>query len=639
MFAQRLKSSCKLISVSFGFITSYLTYQYQQTFGDKLDQRVNQNLDVLHSWIEWRSKMAYATTESLLIKYCQWMSKSTLFHKMDLTSCLIFLAENQNTTFMHDLCIKMLSSIEFPKDMDMEYYLRKCDHTTLIGLARSSDVNLKWFSDMAIPRSLLDENTSLSRDIEAVIQEIRSALLTQDNKGENAQECSTWLFQQVVNEHFPDEPIPNIMNDLSIQRDHHSLLSSDPSEIPLTKHLENYLKILRQYSVNDNVNTNPVLSARVLQIVQQVISLYEDDDKIGKEKYGILEKCGNIVANLACTDANRAEIVKRNYLPLLMRWKGSPNATLQIVADRALANLDSCSGFENGMKRLCDGIYVLHPNCRSRDEAVVDVVFIHGIQGSPFHTWRQGEGADKALFTNCWPKDWLPADYPNIRVICVQYESVFSDWFLSCPLENNKRSVDNQAEVIKQKLEACGVGERPIIWVAHSLGGLIAKRMLSLSNVKTDASNFLTSTKGLVFYSVPHLGSPIATQTGRARFVLFPSKEVSEVEQNSENLRKLHEEFSVLAKNFQIDCLDFGESKPYKIPYVKYRQLIVPPDSSNVGYGRFMLLDTNHQEVCKPVSKVDPRYWEVSAMIRKVLQENTKVQREDFFTKLTISHQ
>jgi len=632
MFAQRLKSSCKLISVSFGFITSYITYQYQQTFGEKLDQRVNKNLDILHNWVEWRSKMAYETTESLLMKYCQWMSKSTLFHKMDLTSCLIFLAENQKTTFMHDLCIKLLSSIEFPQDVDMEYYLRKCDHTTLIGLARSSDVNLKWFSE-GIPRSLFDDvNISLGRDIEAVIKEIRSALLTQDNKEEKAQECSTWLFQQVVNEHFPEEPIPNIMNDLSTQRDHHSLFGSDTSEVPLAKHLDKYLKILRQYSVNENVNNNPFLSSRVLQIVQEVIALYEN--KPDAERVGILDKCGNIVANLACNDANRAEIVKWNYLPLLMRWKGSSNATLQIVADRALANLDSCSDVEKGMTRLCDGIYVLHPNCRSRDEAIVDVVFIHGIQGSPFYTWRQGEGSDKALFTNCWPKDWLPTDYPNIRVICVQYESVFSDWFLSCPLENNKRSLDSQAEVIKRKLEACGVGERPIIWVAHSLGGLIAKRMLSLSNVKTDCSNFLTSTKGLVFYAVPHLGSPIATKTGRARFVLFPSKEVSEIEQNSENLRKLHEEFSILAKSFQIDCLDFGESKPYKIPYVKYRQLIVPPDSCNVGYGRFLLLDTNHQDVCKPVSKVDPRYWEVSAMIRKVLQDNAKVQREDFFAKI-----
>ena len=299
---------------------------------------------------------------------------------------------------------------------------------------------------------------------------------------------------------------------------------------------------------------------------------------------------------------------------------------LKIVANRVLTNLDAHHGNNQmkGLKRLCDGIYILHPNCRSQDEAVVDVVFVHGIQGSPFYTWRQGKSEDQALFTDCWPKDWLPSDYPNIRVIGVHYESFFSDWFSTCPVENDdKRSLEVQSAAIKKKLEECGVGDRPIVWVAHSLGGLITKRMLSIS--KEDDSNFLSSTKGAVFYSVPHLGSPVANRTGRARFVLFPSKEVSEVEENSEKLQQLHQDFMELAKQFKIDCLDFGESKPYKIPYVQYGQMIVPQDSCNVGYGRFMLLDTNHQDVCKPVSKVDPRYWEVSAMVRKVLQESKGV--------------
>lgn len=620
MLAQKLKSSCKLISVSFGFISSYLAYHYQRTV-DEI--KVNQNFDVLHSWVEWRSKMAYEKTESLLMKYCHWLSMSSLFHKMDFTSILIFLAENQKTSFMHDLCIKLLASIEFPQDVDMEYYLNKCDPTTLIGLARSRDVNLQWFSSQSatagtLPQEIDDDVETLLRcQMEKVIEDIRRSLAIDENK----QECSTWLFQKVVNDHIPDDPVPNIMVDLSTERDSISL-SAARSKVPLSKHLNNYLKILRQYSANEFVNSNEELSNKIIKVVHNIVSVFANDEDEEK-RVDVFQKCGNIIANIACNDENRRCVVHHNFLPLLMQWKSSKETTLQIVADRALVNLDSLDLSAN-MKKLSDGIYVLYPNCRSREDTDVDVVFIHGIQGSPFYTWRQGDGPDKTMFTKCWPKDWLPADYPNIRVICVQYESVFSDWFLSCPMEDNKRSLDVQAKVIKQKLEDCGVGERPIVWVSHSMGGLITKKMLSLSADKLDQSNILSSTKGLVFYSVPHLGSPFATKTGRARFVLFPSKEVTEVEQNAENLRKLHEEFSELRKRYKIDCLDFGESKPLKLPYVKYGQMIVPPTSSNVGYGRFVLLDTNHQEVCKPISKVDPRYWEVSSMVRKVLQENTK---------------
>ena len=662
MLAQKLRSSCKLISVSFGFITSYLTYQYQQTFGDKLDKRVNKNLDVLQGWVEYRSRMAYEKTESLLMTYCQWLSKSTIFHKMDMTSLLIFLAENQNTLFMHELCIKLLASIEFPQDVDIEYYLKKCDSSTLIGLARSRDVNLKWFNT--------EENSSLQRndvifnnttgdqeeifirvghEIEDVINKIQQVLLKEKEKDSSGkekrggrQECSSWLFQQVVNEHVQDDPFPNSMNDLSVERDHHTL-NTEKAEIPLRKHLMNYLKILRQFSTNDLVTQDQLLSASILDVVRQIIILHDNtsvDSSSSLDRFSILEKCGNIVANLSCAKENRHAVIERGFLPVLMRWKSdcainldsgsqkklTNRSVLKIVADRVLTNLDAHNDTSNhamnGLKWLSDGIYVFHPNCRSRDEAAVDVVFIHGIQGSPFYTWRQGNKSDvnEALFTDCWPKDWLPVDYPNIRVIGVHYESFFSDWFSTCPVDNERRSLDGQAAVIKKKLEECGVGERPIVWVAHSLGGLIAKRMLSISNA--DESSFLPSTKGVVFYSVPHLGSPFATKTGRARFVLFPSKEVSEVEENAEHLQKLHKDFTELAKRFNIDCLDFGESRPFKIPYVKYGQMVVPTDSCNVGYGRFILLDTDHKDVCKPVSKVDPRYWEVSAMVRKVLEES-----------------
>ena len=45
----------------------------------------------------------------------------------------------------------------------------------------------------------------------------------------------------------------------------------------------------------------------------------------------------------------------------------------------------------------------------------VDVLFIHGLQGDPIRTWSQGDV--------CWPRDILPLDVMNARVMTWGYDS------------------------------------------------------------------------------------------------------------------------------------------------------------------------------------------------------------------------
>jgi hypothetical protein len=65
---------------------------------------------------------------------------------------------------------------------------------------------------------------------------------------------------------------------------------------------------------------------------------------------------------------------------------------------------------------------------------VMDVVFLHGIRGGPFVTWRRpgarsAGGAQRNLdHTSCWPSEWLARDLPGARLLSVEYQAPVSAW-------------------------------------------------------------------------------------------------------------------------------------------------------------------------------------------------------------------
>lgn len=85
---------------------------------------------------------------------------------------------------------------------------------------------------------------------------------------------------------------------------------------------------------------------------------------------------------------------------------------------------------------------------------------------------------DQCKYTQCWPKDWLPKDCCNLRLIGVNYSTSLSMWASICPSEKRKLTLNDHSEVLLEKLKNAGLGNKPIVWIAHSMGGLIVKNML-----------------------------------------------------------------------------------------------------------------------------------------------------------------
>ncbi|MEZ6132164.1 MAG: hypothetical protein R3C59_26180 [Planctomycetaceae bacterium] len=140
----------------------------------------------------------------------------------------------------------------------------------------------------------------------------------------------------------------------------------------------------------------------------------------------------------------------------------------------------------------------LHEVSRSTT-TTFDVIFVHGLGGDWRETWDNGDP------DGFWP-EWLAEDCPNAQVWSLGYPASPTSSNYSMPLQDRSKSV---IEVLKNE----DLGQRPMYFVTHSLGGLVFKhayRHLRDSRNPND-KKILTNCKGVIFLGTPHTGSNVAT--------------------------------------------------------------------------------------------------------------------------------
>src|SRR5215470_358682 len=114
----------------------------------------------------------------------------------------------------------------------------------------------------------------------------------------------------------------------------------------------------------------------------------------------------------------------------------------------------------------------------------INVVFVHGLGGHAYDTWRRN-GDDKTF----WPV-WLARDIPGLAVWTLVYEAPPTNWFgTSMALQDRAKNV---LECLLGQPELRG---RPLVFVCHSLGGLVVKQVIRAADgrraYRTDAAAFL----------------------------------------------------------------------------------------------------------------------------------------------------
>uniref|UniRef100_A0A3Q0RIH3 Protein SERAC1 n=1 Tax=Amphilophus citrinellus TaxID=61819 RepID=A0A3Q0RIH3_AMPCI len=478
------------------------------------------------------------------------------------------------------------------------------DQRTAVGLARTPQVDLRFFRH---PPALPDLEEGLSAEdglrqllaslpqseVDKCVQYFTSLALRESTQSLAAQRGGLWSFG--------GNGLPYAQS-----------LTSVPSE----KVESFYLQALVQHS-KVRSHCDHIVASGGLQLLQRVYQLRRDSMKIQRNIV-------RIIGNLALNEGAHQAIAQSGWVSVLAEMMQSPHVMQASHAARALANLDR----ETVKEKYPDGVYILHPQTRGNQPIKADVLFIHGILGAAFKTWRQKdrntleeekEAEREDDYTECWPKAWLAADCPNLRVLSVEYDSHLSDWMAQCPAENQRKSLAYRSQELLKKLKLAGIGERPVVWVAHSMGGLLVKKMLLDASQDPEMHGLLQNTKGIMFYSVPHHGTFMAEYSVNVRYLLFPSIEVRELCKDSPALHSLNDNFLNLAKEKDFKVLSFAETLPTNIgPMIKI--LVVPTQSANLGIGELIEVDVDHLNICKPEKKDSFLYKRSLQFILEALQ-------------------
>ena len=136
--------------------------------------------------------------------------------------------------------------------------------------------------------------------------------------------------------------------------------------------------------------------------------------------------------------------------------------------------------------------------------ATVDICFVHGLTGDRDRTWTANSQKQP------WPRTMLPPELPNARILTYGYDA----YFMSEGVSSGNRLSDHARNLITELTtnRSRDAQNRPIIFVVHSLGGLIIKKGLLLSQDNRDdhLKSIFKCTKGIPCL-LSHPSLPIPT--------------------------------------------------------------------------------------------------------------------------------
>ncbi|CAI0655160.1 unnamed protein product [Colletotrichum noveboracense] len=250
-------------------------------------------------------------------------------------------------------------------------------------------------------------------------------------------------------------------------------------------------------------------------------------------------------------------------------------------------------------------------------DPVVDIVAVHGLNGHREHTWTASGGKH-------WLRDFLPTDLPDVRVLCWGYDSnTHSTSGVSC-----QYLYDHAQELVadlSRKREVTKSRERPIIFVAHSLGGIVVKSALIHADAAREGAlaehrSIKTSTYGILFMGTPHQGGN-GVQLGRVLvhvasvFVSADDRLLRHLERDSEWLQQQLGQYGPISRDFvtKFAYEGYETSTPFgKIMVVPRASAVVPGQAD----GEAIAIHADHTNMVKFASKEDPSYVKVSEVLQ-----------------------
>jgi hypothetical protein len=221
-----------------------------------------------------------------------------------------------------------------------------------------------------------------------------------------------------------------------------------------------------------------------------------------------------------------------------------------------------------------------------------------------------------------WPRDLVPSSVPSARILTFGYDTrirhVFSSpgsrstlydiaWDFLVALEGVRRSYAQES--------------RPIIFVAHSLGGIVVKELLRRSagclGYQSHLKQISESTVGIMFFGTPHSGADprgwiqhIAERIIKATGFTVNEQIVNTLFPSSERLRELRDEFKPIAS--RIGWIIYSFQEDHGVPLLGGKKVITSSQPSFSYLSDYVIIFSSADiinrwwKIRRPVSTICP---------------------------------
>jgi hypothetical protein len=424
---------------------------------------------------------------------------------------------------------------------------------------------------------------------------------------------------------------------------------SIPDEIPyrVIKELEEIMRKLAEFSRNldmtiypinieyedictaiQDVINNPFVVDNIVDIIEhngRYTDLIDDINKFidsicNLKKQRDTEKT-RVKGNLKRSSMNAPDDYDDRYSGTVLNLKRSvyskvtdyllENSSAKQEQDKEQPILPPCIPIERrGLQKIA--------GCDNVDRAV-DIVFIHGLGGDSWTTWMK----DKDDIATFWPT-WVVEDFSQVGLWTLGYAASGSKW------KEESMPLADRGNQVLELLHSDGLGERPLVFITHSMGGIVAKQILrhAESFGVSRWETILKQTQGIAFIATPHSGAHIANFAELARAVYRTNEHVEELAAHDPRLRELHGWFLHFQRRQNLICRSYCEKREVR-PEISLlgiklpRGVLVVDETSaepNIPGERAIPLDEDHISICKPSSRSDDLYKSIRSFLNECLR-------------------
>ncbi|KAM7213561.1 hypothetical protein V8F06_011058 [Rhypophila decipiens] len=233
-----------------------------------------------------------------------------------------------------------------------------------------------------------------------------------------------------------------------------------------------------------------------------------------------------------------------------------------------------------------------------------------------------------------WPKDVLPNDCKNARILVYGYDTRVTKYLKEA---TSKDTVFSHGKDLLFALSRARPRERPLILLAHSLGGIVVKEMLAKSASSSDSEihDIVKSVASVIFLGTPNRGSPELAALGELARSLVSALRMETTSTildalglRTTDLERAQESFSLLWHEYGFNVKTFQEGMVLTgINLGVLGNKVVPDHSSIIGdhRERAETIHANHMNMCRFWGASDPNYDRVAGETFSVYQSITEL--------------